>query len=126
MISQQPKIFRITITHTNPLVWYCTQADHCVKGMAGVANPAGDRNLVQYQSDAKVANVVPAQAPPQVGGGLILSNPSVTATSVTSTTSQTTRVPTSSTTAKSGATHVEPSFMAGALAGVVAVAAMLT
>jgi len=96
-------------------------------GMAGVANPAADRTLAKYQADAKSANVVPAQAPNQVGGGQILANPSFTSasTTITTTTTAASTSTVASTIHKAAAPTGEHAALAGVLVSAIGAAVLI-
>ncbi|KAK3687432.1 extracellular serine-rich protein [Podospora appendiculata] len=67
-----PKVFRVTINDTDPLVFYCAQntGSHCKNGMVGVVNPSGSNTLEAYLPKAQAATT--AVAPPTVFGGVVL------------------------------------------------------
>jgi len=67
--DESDKVFRVTINNTDPIVFYCTQGQHCAKGMVGVVNPSGDKTLAGYV--AKAGSVSKAVAPPAIEGGVI-------------------------------------------------------
>ena len=65
-------IFQVPVNSTDPMVFYCTQGEHCTRGMHGVLNGAGDKTLKSYRDSINVNQV--AVAPPTVGGGELLAN----------------------------------------------------
>lgn len=108
----QSEIFQVTVTTTDPIVFYCTFGSHCQGGMYGVVNPSGDDSLVNYGAAAKVAtsNI----SPPSVFGGSFVTNSSSSATtsaasSTGSATSASTYVATSTSASHSGSASTSAS-----------------
>ena len=66
-------VFRVPVTNTNPMVFYCTAGQHCTRGMYGVVNPSNTQNLESYK--AMIMSYGPAVAPAAVGGGEMAQNP---------------------------------------------------
>ena len=65
-------VFQVPVTSTDPLVFYCTEGQHCTRGMYGVVNGAGDQTLQSYRSSIDVNK--DAVAPTTVGGGEMVPN----------------------------------------------------
>jgi hypothetical protein len=65
-------VFQVPVTSTDPIVFYCTQGEHCTRGMHGVLNGAGDETLQSYRSSITVNKN--AAAPTTIGGGKMLAN----------------------------------------------------
>jgi len=65
LTAPESKAFRVKVTSTDPIVFYCTQPNnnHCKAGMYGVVNPSGEQSLQAYGTLAKAAtaNVSPQQ-----------------------------------------------------------------
>lgn len=55
-------MFQVTVASTAPAVYYCSQTQHCAKGMYAVINPSGQNTLQQYGS--RVTSNVTAIDPP--------------------------------------------------------------
>lgn len=65
-------VFQVPVASTDPIVFYCTQGEHCTRGMHGVLNGAGDFTLQSYRDSIDVnRNGV---APDTVRGGELLAN----------------------------------------------------
>ncbi|KJZ79268.1 hypothetical protein HIM_01419 [Hirsutella minnesotensis 3608] len=72
------KLFRVAVNSRDPLPFYSSQGDECPKGMVGIINPNGTKNLQTYriQASALSRSVSPGVAP--YGGQLVENNdPSV-------------------------------------------------
>ncbi|KAF7505918.1 hypothetical protein GJ744_012453 [Endocarpon pusillum] len=65
-------VFRVPVKSTDPIVFYCTQGQHCTRGMYGVVNGAGDKTLQSYRRSITVNRN--AVAPTTIGGGEMVSN----------------------------------------------------
>lgn len=65
-------VFQVPVTSTDPMVFYCTQGQHCTRGMHGVVNGAGDQTLQSYRSSINVNKN--AVVPSTVGGGQMIAN----------------------------------------------------
>ncbi|KAJ2896191.1 hypothetical protein MKZ38_005759 [Zalerion maritima] len=66
--GENEKVFQVTMNSTDPMVFYCTQSNHCAQGMIGVVN-ADDGQLDGYKTNASaIANAV---APKSVFGGVL-------------------------------------------------------
>jgi hypothetical protein len=65
-------VFHVPVTSTDPIVFYCTQGQHCTRGMHGVVNGAGDQTLQSYRSSITVNK--DAVAPTTISGGEMVSN----------------------------------------------------
>lgn len=65
-------VFRVPVTSTDPMVFYCTQGQHCTRGMHGVVNPSGDQTLQSYRRSITVNR--DAVAPNTIGGGEMVPN----------------------------------------------------
>jgi len=74
---QNPNVFQVTITDTNPIWYYCAQTvgSHCQSGMAGVINQNfnSQNTLANYKNAAALTSV--SIAPPTIGGGNVIPNP---------------------------------------------------
>jgi hypothetical protein len=65
-------VFQVLVTSTDPIPFYCSQGEHCTRGMHGVINGAGQRTLQSYRSSITVnRNGV---APARIGGGELVAN----------------------------------------------------
>jgi hypothetical protein len=79
-LMKQLATFRVTVTTSDPLVFYCSAGRHCQDGMYGVVNPttndnsseAGRYNLAAYAVLAK--NASGNVSPPAVVGGTLAFN----------------------------------------------------
>jgi hypothetical protein len=60
-------VFRVTVTNTDPIFFYCSVEGHCSGGMVGVVNPSSSQTLQAYQDAAGSAVEV---APASVFGGV--------------------------------------------------------
>ncbi|KAM0328043.1 hypothetical protein ACHAQA_005444 [Verticillium albo-atrum] len=45
-------VFKVTVRHTDPMFFYCSQGKHCASGMVGVVNPTVDQTLSKYARNA--------------------------------------------------------------------------
>ena len=54
------------------MVFYCTQGEHCTRGMHGVLNGAGSQTLKSYRDSITVNR--DAVAPSTIGGGKMVAN----------------------------------------------------
>lgn len=71
---EQDQVFRVTVTTTDPIAFYCAAGQHCTRGMYGVVNPSDSQNLASYKSLIK--GYGPAEAPPlNISGGQLFPNP---------------------------------------------------
>ncbi|KAK3389618.1 Cupredoxin [Podospora didyma] len=68
------KVFQYTVTTTDPIVFYCSQntGTHCVKGMAGVINPSGDKALAPYIAAASKVTTGAVSPPGNSFGGAVV------------------------------------------------------
>ncbi|SPN96493.1 uncharacterized protein DNG_00021 [Cephalotrichum gorgonifer] len=74
-LGEAPKVFRVPVRTTNPMVFYCATAEHCTRGMYAVVNPSNTQNLASYK--ALIKKYGPAVAPLAVAGGQMVDNPGV-------------------------------------------------
>lgn len=51
----QPSVFRVNVTTTDPIFFYCSVGNHCKDGMVGAVNPSSDETVDKYRSSAKSA-----------------------------------------------------------------------
>ena len=65
-------VFQVPVTSTDPMVFYCTQGEHCTRGMHGVLNGAGSQTLKSYRDSITVNR--DAVAPSTIGGGKMVAN----------------------------------------------------
>ncbi|KAK0714765.1 Cupredoxin [Lasiosphaeris hirsuta] len=79
--GENSQTFRVTINDTSPHVFYCTQGDHCTKGMVGVVN-ADSGMLEKYRCGA--SSIAEAVSPPAVFGGVLAPNGAETTSCETS------------------------------------------
>ncbi|KAK3352499.1 Cupredoxin, partial [Lasiosphaeria hispida] len=82
--GENAQTFRVTINDTSPHVFYCTQGDHCARGMVGVVN-ADSGMLEKYRCGA--SSTAEAVSPAVVFGGVLAPNGAATTSCETSTTS---------------------------------------
>lgn len=66
----QPSVFQVNVTTTDPIFFYCSVGNHCKDGMVGVVNPSSDKTVDTFRSSAKSAggNISPDAA---FGGTLV-------------------------------------------------------
>ncbi|PHH90223.1 hypothetical protein CDD83_4228 [Cordyceps sp. RAO-2017] len=76
--GDDPSVFQVNVTSTDPIFYYCSVGNHCKDGMVGVVNPSQDRTLDKFRSNAKSAggNV----SPPAPFGGKAIKPSESTAT----------------------------------------------
>ncbi|ERF72708.1 hypothetical protein EPUS_04761 [Endocarpon pusillum Z07020] len=70
--TEADMVFRVPVTSTDPMVFYCTQGTHCTRGMHGVVNGADDQTLQSYRRSITVNRN--AVAPNTTGGGEMVPN----------------------------------------------------
>ncbi|KAK1222088.1 hypothetical protein PQX77_015082 [Marasmius sp. AFHP31] len=54
--GEGPKTIEVKVNGTDPVWFYCSQADHCKKGMVFAVNPTGANTFEAFQSKAKGEN----------------------------------------------------------------------
>lgn len=89
-------MFQVTVASTAPAVYYCSQTQHCARGMYAVINPSGQNTLQQYGSRV-TANITAIDPPAGIrvpNGGVY----SIQSSQQTSTASSATNTPTGATT----------------------------
>lgn len=62
---EQGKVFSIKVNSLEPVPFYSSQGDECPKGMVGIINPKGNKNLDKYRNQAKTLSrsVTPGSTP---------------------------------------------------------------
>ncbi|KAM0283104.1 hypothetical protein ACHAQH_002707 [Verticillium albo-atrum] len=50
--GESEAVFKVTVNHTNPMFFYCSQGQHCATGMVGVVNPTDNQTLMAYAQNA--------------------------------------------------------------------------
>ncbi|KJZ75717.1 hypothetical protein HIM_04874 [Hirsutella minnesotensis 3608] len=68
--GDEPSVFRVNVTTTDPIFFYCSVGKHCKDGMVGAINPSGDKSLDKFRSNAKGAGG--SSSPPSVFGGQLV------------------------------------------------------
>ncbi|KAM4064994.1 hypothetical protein HRG_004660 [Hirsutella rhossiliensis] len=68
--GDEPSVFRVNVTTTDPIFFYCSVGNHCKDGMVGAVNPSSDKTVDKFRSAAKSAggNISPDAA---FGGTLV-------------------------------------------------------
>jgi hypothetical protein len=64
--------FDIIVNDTSPIWFYCSQTDHCVKGMVGAinANPNSNKSFADFQRLAVTSNIDIPIIPEFIAGGV--------------------------------------------------------
>jgi len=66
-------VFRVDVTSTDPIFFYCSLDHHCQAGMVGVVNPTSAESLAAYKQAA--AGVSAGSAPSAPEGGTLVTIP---------------------------------------------------
>jgi plastocyanin len=61
--GESPDVFRVPVTDTDPMFFYCSVEFHCSGGMVGVVNPSSGQTLEAYESAAISAIEVSPASP---------------------------------------------------------------
>ncbi|KAM4056718.1 extracellular serine-rich protein [Hirsutella rhossiliensis] len=63
--GEASKVFRIKVNSLEPVPFYSSQGDECPKGMVGIINPNGNKNLDTYRNQARALSrsVTPGSSP---------------------------------------------------------------